>query len=75
MSANPTTAAMALQESLLDKVEAEADVDSAFRSEVESDTTSVTSAIFKGYISNSRRYQSLVDKAYYQPADEKQLAS
>lgn len=73
MSLYQNTTAMTSQESLPDNVEAH--IDSTFGSEVDSDTTSVTSAIFKGYISNGRRYQSLVDKAYYQPADEKQLAS
>ena len=75
MSVNQNTAAITSQESRRDNREAEIDGDSAFGSDVDSDTTSVTSTIFKGYISKGRRYQSLVNKAYYQPADEKQLAS
>lgn len=75
MSVNEDTAAITSQESLPDNVEAESDGDSAFGSDVDSDTTSVTSTIFKGYISNGRRHQALANKAYYQPADEKQLAS
>lgn len=75
MSVNQNTAAINSQESLPNNVEAEGDSGSAFGSDVVSDITSVTSTIFKGYISNGRRYQSLVNKAYYQPADEKQLAS
>ena len=47
--------------------------DSAFGTD-NSDSTSVTSSIYDGYIENGRRYQSKREGEYWSPADEKQVS-
>ena len=48
------------------------DADSAFGTD-NSDSTSITSSIYDGYIENGRRYQSKREGEYWSPADEKQV--
>lgn len=47
------------------------DGDSAFGTD-HSDTTSVASSIYKGYVENGRRYQITREGEYWGPSDEKQ---
>ena len=48
------------------------DGDSAFGTD-NSDTTSVTSSIYAGYVENGRRYQTVREGEYWGPSDEKQF--
>ena len=41
----------------------------------QSDTTSVTSSIFRGIIENGRRYQNVREGEYWGPSDDKQFES
>ena len=50
------------------------DGDSAFGTD-NSDTTSITSSIYKGYLENGRRYQTVREGEYWGPSDEKQFES
>lgn len=47
--------------------------DSAFGTD-KSDTTSVSSSIYEGYIENGRRYQTKREGEYWGPSDEKQVS-
>ena len=40
-----------------------------------SDTTSISSSIYAGYVENGRRYQTLREGEYWGPSDEKQFES
>lgn len=54
-------------------LEAQDDADSTLGTEY-SDTTSITSSIYKGYIENGRRYQVVREGEYWGPSDEKQVS-
>ncbi|KAJ5116817.1 hypothetical protein N7456_001165 [Penicillium angulare] len=45
------------------------------RGDFESDTTSLSSSIYRGVIENGRRYQTMREGEYWSPADEKQFES
>lgn len=47
--------------------------DSAYGSEHVSDTTSISSSMYAGYVENGRRYQTMREGAYFVPSDEKQF--
>ncbi|KAK0124109.1 hypothetical protein ONS95_009092 [Cadophora gregata] len=49
------------------------DADSAFGDDVASDTTSLASAISRGYVENGRKYQSTKGHEYWGPSDDKQF--
>lgn len=49
--------------------------DSAYCSDASSETTSISSSIYRGVIQNGRRYQSLKEGEYWGPSDEKQFSS
>ena len=57
------------------EIEADDDADSANGGSVASETTSIHSALYRGYVENGRRYQSLSERSYYLPADDKQFES
>ncbi len=40
-----------------------------------SDTTSIKSEIYRGYMENGRRYQTVAEDKFYGPSDEKQFES
>ena len=40
-----------------------------------SDTTSISSSIYAGFLENGRRYQSTRDGGYWAPSDEKQVCA
>ena len=46
--------------------------DSGFGTDT-SDTTSITSSMFEGYLENGRRYQTKREGEYWGPSDEKQV--
>ena len=48
------------------------DGDSAFGTD-SSDTTSISSSIYAGYMENGRKYQTVREGEYWGPSDEKQM--
>ena len=51
----------------------DSDAESAFGTDT-SDTTSLASSIYKGYVENGRRYQTTREGEYWGPSDEKQVS-
>ncbi len=53
----------------------DSDDDSAYGSSIGGETASVISSIYRGYLENGRKYQSLKGEGYFLPADEQQFES
>ena len=62
-------------EEILETVEVDDDLDSAYGESLYSDTTSLTSSIARGIVQNGRRYQTMREGEYWGPADDKQFES